>query len=80
MEEAKEDMRALIVEAGFSDRAWPEVAIGLATPDSSPPRHTVQRLVTGHRRVDEILCATLRIEDERRIVMIQAVCVAGPTS
>lgn len=75
-----DEMRALIEAVGFQVRAWGEVAIGPAKPGVTPPRHTVQALVMGDERVNEIMRASRRNEDEHRIVMIHAVFATDTTS
>lgn len=74
------EMRAVIEAAGFETLEWAEVRIGPPAPDAPRPPHTVQALVMGDGRVAEIMRASRRNEDERRIVMIHAVFAAGTTS
>ena len=73
-------IRAAIERAGFAALDWEEVRVGPPLPDAPRPTHTVQALVMGDDRVEEIQRASRRNEDERRIVMIHAVFAAGPTS
>jgi SAM-dependent methyltransferase len=75
-----EAMRVVIQAAGFEERAWREVTIGPPDPGAPRPPQTVQALVMGDQRVAEIMAASRRNEDERRIVMIHAVFAAVPTS
>jgi len=75
-----DEIRALIESVGFRPVAWGEVTIERPPPSMPRPRHTVQGLVMGDERVDEIMRASRRNEEERRIVMIHAVFTAGPTS
>jgi len=87
------EMRALIEGTGFRAIEWVEVTPdrpGPGTPDrppprtpppgTPPPRLTVQGLVMGDERADEIMRASRRNEEERRIVMIHAVFATDPTS
>jgi len=75
-----DELRAVIASQGFRETAWSEITIGPPPPGRPPPAHTIQALVMGDERVDEIMRASRRNEDERRIVVIHAVFAAGPTS
>jgi len=75
-----DEMRLVIVAAGFQAISWDEVAIGPPPPGRPPPAHTIQALVMGDDRVAEIQRASRRNEDEGRIVMVHAVFSARPTS
>jgi len=74
-----DEMQTVIAAAGFRETAWSEVSIGPPPPGRPPPAHTVQALVMGDERVDEIMRASRQNEDDRRIVVIDAVFAAGPT-
>jgi hypothetical protein len=67
------EMRALIEAAGFREMAWEGVTPVRPATGGPPPAHTVQGLVMGAERVDEIMRASQQNEREGRIVMIHAV-------
>lgn len=75
-----DEIRVVIAAAGFREIAWSEVVIGPPPPGRPPPTHTVQALVMGDLRADEIMRASRRNEDEHRIVVIHAVFTTEPTS
>jgi sarcosine/dimethylglycine N-methyltransferase len=67
------EMRAVIVAAGFRVHAWDNVTAEVTPTGASAPTHSIQRLVMG-----DWLAAmsepNQRNADERRLVLIQAVC------
>jgi len=70
---APDAMRTTIEAAGFVALEWREVAIGPPPPGAPRPRHTVQALVMGDDRVEAIMQASRRNEDEGRVVTVHAV-------
>jgi len=67
-------MRAVMEAAGFAVRVWDDVTGDAARPGSAAdmPPHSAPLIMMGDR-LDAILDASRRNQDERRIVMIQAV-------
>ena len=71
---AAAEMRTLIAQAGFRERAWDDVTAdtaGPATAEAIPP-HSAQRLIMG-AALDEIIDAGQRNRAEGRLVSVQAV-------
>jgi SAM-dependent methyltransferase len=68
------EMRALIAQAGFGERAWEDVTAETAGPATADtvPAHSIQRLVMGPA-LDEIIAAGHRNRTEGRLVSVQAV-------
>lgn len=68
------EMRAVIAQAGFQERAWDDVTTETAGPATAAaiPAHSAQRLIMG-AALDEIIGAGHRNRVEGRIVSVQAV-------
>jgi SAM-dependent methyltransferase len=68
------EMRRLIAEAGFAERAWGDVTAETAGPASAEtiPAHSIQRIVMGPA-LDAIIAAGHRNRTEGRVVSVQAV-------
>jgi len=62
--------------AGFRVIAWDEVTPPCPASGATPPGQTIQRLVMGDASLAAITRAARVNEDERRVVMIHATCVA----
>jgi hypothetical protein len=71
-------MHAAITGAGFRALAWDEVRVERPAPGAPAPAHTIQRLVMGDAHLAEIAWASRINDDERRLVMVQAVFTADP--
>ena len=72
---APDEMRALIEPAGFPERAWHDVTAdtSVATPPAALPAYAISKLVMGDA-LPAIMAAGERSRDERRVLMIHAVC------
>ena len=68
-----EEMRRLIEAAGFRAQKWVDVTGQKETPRATAPKHTIQTLVMGHERLEELLRVAQRNEAEKRLMMFQAV-------
>jgi ubiquinone/menaquinone biosynthesis C-methylase UbiE len=68
-------MRALIEAAGFRVRTWDDVTAdtSVATPPAALPAYAISKLVMGDA-LPAIMAAGQRSRDERRVLMIHAVC------
>jgi ubiquinone/menaquinone biosynthesis C-methylase UbiE len=69
-----DDMRRLVAQAGFAERAWDDVTAETAGPATAAniPAHSVQRLVMG-AALEDITAAGHRNRTEGRLVSVQAV-------
>src|SRR5262249_53713380 len=69
------EMRALIEVAGFRVRVWDDVTAdtSVGTPPSALPPYAISKLVMGDA-LEGIMAAGQRSRDERRVLMIHAVC------
>jgi SAM-dependent methyltransferase len=70
-----DEMRALIEVAGFRVRVWDDVTVdaSVATAPAALPAYAISKLVMGDA-LEEIMAAGQRSRDERRVLMIHAVC------
>ena len=68
-----EEMRRLIEAAGFRAQKWVDVTGQKEAPRATTPKHTIQTLVMGHERLEELLRVAQRNEAEKRVVMFQTV-------
>jgi SAM-dependent methyltransferase len=69
-----DEMRALIELAGFRVRRWDDVTDDtVATSPAALPAYAISKLVMGDA-LEEIMAAGQRSRDERRVLMIHAVC------
>jgi hypothetical protein len=67
------EMRRLIEATGFQVLKWVEVTGAKESPRVSAPPHTIQSLVMGKERLEEIRRIGERNEAEKRLVMFQGV-------
>ena len=69
------EMRALIEAPGFRVRVWDDVTAdtSVGTPPSALPAYAISKLVMGDA-LEAIMAAGQRSRDERRVLMIHAVC------
>src|SRR5262245_46852583 len=69
------EMRALIEAAGFRVRVWDDVTAdtSVATPPAALPAYAIAKLVMGDA-LEGIMAAGQRSRDERRVLVIHAVC------
>ena len=70
-----DEMRAVVTGAGFGVRVWDDVTAetASATPVAALPPYAIAKLVMGDA-LEAIMQAGQRNRDERRIVLVQAVC------
>lgn len=69
------EMRALLEAAGLRVREWHDVTAdtSVATPPAALPAYAISKLVMGDA-LEGIMAAGQRSRDERRVLMIHAVC------
>jgi len=68
-----EQMRGMIEAAGFRPLQWDDVTDEKDAPTAIRPSHTIQKLVMGEALLAEIRLADQRNDEEKRLVMVQAV-------
>jgi SAM-dependent methyltransferase len=68
-----EEMRRVIEAAGFRTLKWDDVTLERTPSDSARPAYSIQQLVMGEDLLAEIASAGRRNQEERRLVMAQAV-------
>jgi hypothetical protein len=68
-----EQMRAAIEAAGFRLLQWDDVTDEKDPPNTARPKHSIQKLVMGEDLLAAIIRAGKRNDEEKRLVMIQAV-------
>ena len=69
-----DDLRQLIVDAGFEERVWKDVTEAATnTSTTLPPAHAGQMLIMGPERLSQIMNASRRNVAERRTAVVHAV-------
>lgn len=72
-----EEMRTLIVDAGFSERSWSVVEEATTVSSSAPAAHSVQRIVMGEAKLAAIAAVGRLNVAEQRVATIHGVFIAS---